>query len=577
MGTHDLKKINGEWWKDGCKVITSEGQDKRKIIRAYHDVPAYGHLGINRTKDLVAKYYWWPQLAKDVQEYVKGCAQCQQNKVNTHPQKAPLNPITPTTGALPFQTISMDFIVKLPKSAGYDSILTITDHDCTKMLIAIPCRETIMAEGVAELFLRQIFPQFGLPSKIISDRDPRFISKFMKELCRLMGIMQNVSTAYHPRTDGQSERSNQWLEQYLQFWVDKFVHNSWKNETTGRSPFEVLMGYSPRAEIFDITSSIPTVVLKLRDWKKAREEAQRLMIKAQNKWTKGKELTQRYKIGDQVWLEGRNLQVERPSIKLAPKRYGPFKIRKVLLPITYQLELPPQWKIHDIFHVDLLTPYHETELHGPNYMRPPPDLIDGEEEYEVEEVIQSWKFRRGHKVQYLVKCKGYPDSDNQWIDWDDLHADEAIADFKKKNPNAISHIKRGVSEIDEGNNLTHMSNDDHSPSPLAVISPADMPPEVRQLFLDWRPTVPSSWTTPPESDGENTAVSTGSSPIRGDYYRPPPLDDANLSLHAVHTPYTANHTLPNNSDNSSEDSFPCPMPEVTNTDAPSPDPLPIPP
>ena len=332
-------------------------------------MPAYGHPGINRMKDLVAKYYWWPQLAKDIQEYVKGCAQCQQNKVNTRPQRALLNPITPTTGALPFQTISMDFIVKLPESVGYDSILTITDHDCTKMLITIPCREMITAEGVAKLFLRQIFPRFGLPSKIISDRDPRFVSNFMKELCRLMGIMQNVSTAYHPRTDRQSERSNQWLEQYLRFWVDhqqtnwhhylplaEFMHNSWKNETMGRSPFEILMGYSPRAEIFDITLSVPTVALKLRDWKKAREEAQKLMIKAQKKWTNGKELIQRYKTGDQVWLEGCNLRVERPSIKLAPKRYGPFKIRKVLSPITYQLILPPQWKIHDVFHVDLLTP-----------------------------------------------------------------------------------------------------------------------------------------------------------------------------------------------------------------------------
>ena len=246
-GTHDLKKINGEWWKGTRKVITGKGTEKRKIIQAYHDVPAYGHPGINRTKDLVAKYYWWPQLNQDVREYVKGCAQCQQNKVNTHPQKAPLSPITPTTGALPFQTIAMDFIVKLPESEGFNAILTITDHDCTKMLIAIPCRETITAEGVAELFLRQIFPRFGLPSKIISDRDPRFVSKFMKELCRLMGITQNVSTAYHPRTDGQSERSNQWLEQYLRFWVDhqqtnwhhylplaEFAHNSWKNESTGQ-------------------------------------------------------------------------------------------------------------------------------------------------------------------------------------------------------------------------------------------------------------------------------------------------------------------------------------------------------
>ena len=400
-GTHDLKKINGEWWKDTRKVITSGELDKHKIIRAYHDVLAYGHPGISRTKDLVAKYYWWPQLAKDVQEYIKGCAQCQQNKVNTHPAKAPLNPILPTPEALPFQTISMDFIVKLPELAGYDSILTITDHDCTKMLIVIPCRETITAEGVAELFLQQIFPRFRLPSKIISDRYPRFVSKFMKELCRLMGITQNISTAYHPRTDGQSERSNQWLEQYLRFWVDhqqtnwhhylplaEFVHNSRKNEATGQSPFEILMGYSPRAEIFDVTSSIPTVALRLRDWKKAREDAQQLMIKAQKKWSKGKELEQRYKTGDLVWLEGCNLQIDRPSVKLAPKRYGPFKIGKALSPITYQLELLPQWKIHDVFHTDLLTPYHETELHGPNFMKPPPDLIDGEEEYEVEEILQ---------------------------------------------------------------------------------------------------------------------------------------------------------------------------------------------
>ena len=497
-GTHDLKKINGEWWKDGCKVITSKGQDKCKIIQAYHDVPVYGHLGINRTKDLVAKYYWWPQLAKDVQEYVKGCTQCQQNKVNTCPQKAPLNHITPAIGALPFQTISMDFIVKLPELAGYNSILTITDHDCTKMLITIPCREMIMAEGVAELFLRQIFPRFGLPSKIISNRDPRFVSKFMKELCRLMGITQNVSTAYHPRTDRQSKRSNQWLEQYLQFWVNHqqtnwhhylplagFAHNSWKNEVTGRSPFEILMGYSPRAEIFNVTLSIPTVALRLRDWKRAREEVQRLMIKAQKKWTKGKELIQRYKTGDQVWLDRRNLRIDWPSVKLALKRYGPFKIGKVLSPITYQLKLLPQWKIHDIFHADLLTPYHETELHGPNFTRPPPDLIDGEEEYEVKEILQSRRFGRGRKVQYLVKWKGYPESENQWVDWDNLHADEVIADFKKKNPKAVSHIKAGGSEAELSNSLPSMSNDDHSSAPLTTISGADMPPEVRELFLNW--------------------------------------------------------------------------------------------
>ena len=332
------------------------------------------------------------------------------------------------------------------------------------------------------------------------------------------------------------------------------------------------MGYSPRVEIFDVTSSIPTVALRLRDWKKAREEAQKLMIKAQKKWTKGKEQEQRYKTGDQVWLEGRNLRIDRPSVKLALKRYGPFKIGKVLSPITYQLILPPQWKIHDVFHTDLLTPYHETELHGPNFTMPPPDLIDGEEEYEVEEILQSRKFGRGCKVQYLVKWKGYPESDNQWVDWDDLHADEMIADFKKKNPTAASHIKAARGQAESDHQLP-MSNDDHSSPPLATISPADMPPEVRQLFLDWRPTVPSSWTTPPESDGENTTVSTGSSPVRRDYYQPQTLIAPNLSLHAVHTPYTTDHT---NADDSSEDSFPCPTPEVNHA-TPSPDPIPIPP
>ena len=116
-----------------------QGTDnKRKIIQAYHNLPAYGHPGINRTFYLVSRYYWWPEIKQDIQEYVKGCALCQQNKVNTHAIKAPLNLITPEGGALPFQTIAMDFIVKLPMSGGYNSILTVTDHDCTKMMIAIP-------------------------------------------------------------------------------------------------------------------------------------------------------------------------------------------------------------------------------------------------------------------------------------------------------------------------------------------------------------------------------------------------------------------------------------------------------
>jgi hypothetical protein len=150
---HNLKKLNGEWWTDHRRVVTGDQELRRKIIHNHHDLVAYGHPGISRTMDLVSRFYWWPNLARDVQSYIKGCAECQRHKINTQTQKVPLSPITPVHEALPFQTIALDFIVKLPTSNGFDSILTITDHDCTKMAIFIPCNESINAEGVADLYL----------------------------------------------------------------------------------------------------------------------------------------------------------------------------------------------------------------------------------------------------------------------------------------------------------------------------------------------------------------------------------------------------------------------------------------
>jgi hypothetical protein len=170
----------------------------------------------------------------------------------------------------------MDFIVKLPLSNGFDSILTITDHDCTKAALFIPCNKTITAEGVAELYLLHVFKWFGLPQKIISDRDPRLAGKFAKALCKALGITQNMSTVFHPRTDGQLECTNQGLEQYLRFYINakqsnwaqllpiaEFAHNSWCNESTGQSPFDLLMGYHPRAEWTTVQSPIPQVTLRL--------------------------------------------------------------------------------------------------------------------------------------------------------------------------------------------------------------------------------------------------------------------------------------------------------------------------
>ena len=118
-------------------------------------------------------------MRDEIQEYVQGCRECQWNKVNTHQTHTTLCPIFPVPGALPFETIAMDFIVKLPPLNGYDSILTITDHDCSKAAIFILCNEAILAEEVAGLYLTHIFKHFGLPRKIISDQDLRFAGKFI--------------------------------------------------------------------------------------------------------------------------------------------------------------------------------------------------------------------------------------------------------------------------------------------------------------------------------------------------------------------------------------------------------------
>ena len=120
-------------------------------------------------------------MKQDVEQYVKGCAACQVNKANMKPLKPAMIPITPEH-TLPFETAAVDFITKLPQSGKYDTIMTATCHDCSKAAIMIPCQESITAEGVAGLYLKHIYPRFGIPKKIISDRDTRFMSKFAKGL-----------------------------------------------------------------------------------------------------------------------------------------------------------------------------------------------------------------------------------------------------------------------------------------------------------------------------------------------------------------------------------------------------------
>jgi hypothetical protein len=514
---HQLKQHNRIWYKNGRQVVTGNTEAKHFIIKSHHDSPVHGHPGISKTIQLTERLYWWPRMRNDITDYVKGCADCQRHKVNTRPTKAPLQPIYPKLEAMPFKTVALDFIVKLPVSQGFDSILTITDQGCTKAAIFIPCNEDITAEETAALYIKHVFAHFGLPTKVISDRDPRFVSKFMQEACKVTGIKHAPSTAYHPRTDGQLERSNQWLETAIRFITDQkqknwapylpiaqFAHNNWPSDTTRKSPFFLLMGFNPHADWIHATSPVPRVTLHVEQLKEARIQARDAMIKAQQSWVKHRNMP-KYNEGDLVWLEGKNLRINQPTAKLAPRRHGPFKIIQVMSAVNYCLELPTQWSIHPVFHIDLLTLYKETIMHGPNFTRPTPELIDGEEEYSVEKILDSRRFGRRRRLQYLVKWEGYPDADNMWVDQDDVFADDKVWEFKNSNPESETHIRNTsstkcphpstltLSHLLRQHALRHMSSDGNSDLALEYTAgaTADSPlPFSQELSVDTPVCVP---------------------------------------------------------------------------------------
>jgi len=204
--THNLSLLDGtHWYHRTALVVVADNDLRRGVTSLFHDHETTGHTGITKTLQLIAPYYWWPGMKIFVTEYIKGCATCQMTKVNTHPAHPPMFPITPTENACPFETVAMDFITKLPLSGGYNTILTITNTDCSKASVFIPCNEAIDSKGVALLYLNNVIPHYGIPHKIISDCDVHFVSKFSTELCRILNIRQNISTAYHPQTDGASE------------------------------------------------------------------------------------------------------------------------------------------------------------------------------------------------------------------------------------------------------------------------------------------------------------------------------------------------------------------------------------
>ncbi len=349
----------------------------------------------------------------------------------------------------------------------------------------------------------------------------------MRELCKNLNIKQNISTTYHPQTDGQSEPTNQWLEQYLQIfgngaqtdwakWLPlaQYTHNTWPSTTTGKSPFELIMGHMPYAHVGKTHSLVPAIDSRLAQTKAMRQAAQQAITHAQQITIRATKY-EPFEEGQKVWLEATHLKTTHPTAKLGPRRYGPFKITKKLSHMVYQLHILQQWKIHDVFHTVLLTPYKETEEHGPNYHEPPPDIIEGEPEWEVEQIVGARRFGRSRRLQYQVRWTGYSNTHDTWETADDVHAPQLTADFWKGNqalaqqiaykPTSIKERRTNSLSISlmmtngsEHDNQPHphqsrvTSNEEHprSPSPDNGGSDSKPDPDRGRPFLQCRPPTP---------------------------------------------------------------------------------------
>ncbi len=208
-------QVDGPIWQyetSGQLLIPPNNEIRQEVMRVWHDHQGGGHLGWDETTRKVQCKYLWPGARQWIDQYVKGYATCQQNKNLTHQPYIPLFKITVPENAPPFTQIAMDLITGLPKSQGYDTILTIIDYGCSRGAIFLPCLTTVMGPQIAQLYYWHIYPWFGLPQRLISDQDPRFTSHFGKALAKELGITWNLSMVYHPQTDGLTERKNQWIE-----------------------------------------------------------------------------------------------------------------------------------------------------------------------------------------------------------------------------------------------------------------------------------------------------------------------------------------------------------------------------
>ena len=429
---------------------------RANLIKELHESPEYGHASLEETVRRLAKVFAIPRLRAKVQDVLGNCLACHQNKPKRHKPYGLLQPLPPPTR--PWSSVTMDFIVKLPKSLEpgsgrlCDTILVIVCRH-TKGAKFVPTEETITAEECAYEVSKALMSEHGIPEEFITDRDKLFTSKYWNTFLAKLGVKKKLSTSFHPETDGQTERTNQTLEQYLRMYANKLqdnwvellptaqlAYNSTRSATTKYSPHYANYGYEPTAhrDPKDVESIAVGADDKARLMRELHEELSK-NIAHRNLTTAKAANKQRiegptFKKGDKVFLSRQNLKTKRPSKKLDNLRVGPFEILEEIGTVNYKLQLPPGMHIHPVFHKKLLEP-------APPDAELATDIELEDDEYEVEEIKDLRKFRGQWK--YLVKWRGWPESHNTWEPEGNLtNCKSLVQEYHQKFPKELGSYPR---------------------------------------------------------------------------------------------------------------------------------------
>ena len=423
---------------------------RTKLLQMHHDDPLAGHFGRARTEELLRRNYHWVNMQEDITKYVKSCGICQTAQTPRHRPYGKLESLP--IPSRPFAELSMDFITGLPQSIWkgriVDAILVIVDR-FSKWCLFFPVSTTMDASELAELFHQEVELRYGPPNGIVSDRGSVFTSRFWSKLCYLSKVKLRYSTAFHPQTDGQTERMNQTLEHYLRCFIDaqqklwpsllrtaEFACNNAVNSTTSLSPFQALLGFNPNFQIRDgdvrVEKEAPAAQHRFEKLNELREKLQtswRKATEAQATQYNKRHQEMSFKKNDIVALSTKNLRLkEGTTKKLSPRWIGPFRILECVGKQAYRLLLPDEYAaIHNVFPVSLLQPWEQRE--GEPEQLPLPELAD-DDEWEVEEIKDDQCFE--DELHYLVKWWGWPSEYNQWVPESAMaNSPKIIAKYKK--------------------------------------------------------------------------------------------------------------------------------------------------